>query len=71
MLFRSDTYTSCTVQKQFRSGKSPNDPKKPGEETDYVIIYAKDIQQNDIVTRSLTRVTVSPGGEIRKVSFSR
>lgn len=66
-----DTYTSCTVQKQFRSGKSPNDPKKPGEETDYVIIYAKDIRQNDIVARSLTRVTVSPGGEIRKVSFSR
>jgi len=59
------------VQKQFRSGKSRNDPKKSGEETDYVIIYAKDIRQSDIVTRSLTRVTVSPGGEIRKVSFSR
>ena len=66
-----DTYTSCTVQKQFRSGKSRNDPKKSGEETDYVIIYAKDIRQSDIVTRSLTRVTVSPNGEIRKVSFSR
>ena len=68
--FETD-YSSCTIQKQFRSGKSSASNGGSALETNYVLIYTKEIRQNDLTARSLTRVTVSPNGEILKVSFSR
>lgn len=66
-------YSSYTIQKQYRNGKSSasGSGSSGGSEATYVLIYTKDIRQNDLTARSLTRVTVSPNGEIIKVSFSR
>lgn len=69
-LINGDDYTSCTIQKQVKSSKG-YDSNATENESNYVIVYVKEIRQNDLNTRVLTRVTVSPGGDIKKVSFSR
>ncbi len=69
-LIAGDDYTSCTIQKQIKSSKG-YDANVLESEANYVIIYVKEIRQNDLNARVLTRVTVSPKGEIKKVSFSR
>lgn len=67
-----DDYSTYSIQKQYHIGKSPLNHKTDAPPAaNYVIVYVKDISQNGIISRRLTRVTVSANGEILKVSFSR